>query len=253
MKNERKEIKDVKKLLGNPKIIFVCSGPGVGKTTYCQKLVAEFGYTHISMGALFLKEIEKGNKEGERIKKFFSDGGIIPYEITVNVLTKALLANPSKHYIIDGFPRAVDQAQHFEQTICEMQQIIYLEASRNFMTDRLLKRCDMSDRIDDIPDKCKKRVQSFYDQTIPVFDYYQSFGKVRTINAEADTAEVYNQIKNAIMPQTMFVIGPKASGKSQVGKNIADRTNMQLINFTEFIHSNGLRGKGDEEVTLCLI
>ena len=55
------------------------------------------------------------------------------------------------------------------------------------------------------------------------------------------------------MPQTMFVIGPKASGKSQVGQNIADRTNMNLINFNDFVSKNGLRGKGDEEITMALI
>ena len=107
--------------------------------------------------------------------------------------------------------------------------------------------------MDDNPDTCNKRIQNFYDQTIPVFDYYQNFGKLRTIEASGDVADIYNSIKNAIMPQTMFVIGPKASGKSQVGQNIADRTNMNLINFTEFVGANGLKGKNDEEVTMALI
>lgn len=106
--NEKKEPKDIKKLVGNPKIIFLMGGPGTGKGAYCQKLVGEFGYTHISMGALFTKEIAKGNKEGERIKKIVQDGGIIPYEMTVNVLTNAMIASPSKHYLIEGFPRAID-------------------------------------------------------------------------------------------------------------------------------------------------
>ena len=57
--NDKKEPKDIKKLVGNPKIIFLMGGPGTGKGGYCQKLVGEFGYTHISMGALFQKEIAK--------------------------------------------------------------------------------------------------------------------------------------------------------------------------------------------------
>lgn len=57
--NDKKEPKDIKKLVGNPKIIFLMGGPGTGKGAYCQKLVGEFGYTHISMGALFQKEIAK--------------------------------------------------------------------------------------------------------------------------------------------------------------------------------------------------
>ena len=59
MKNDKKEAKDIKKLIGNPKIIFVVGGPGLGKAAYCQKLVGEFGYTHISMGAVFQAEMAK--------------------------------------------------------------------------------------------------------------------------------------------------------------------------------------------------
>lgn len=68
------------------------------------------------------------------------------------------------------------------------------------MQDRLLKRADMSDRIDDVPDTIRKRVQNFYDQTVPVFEYYATFGKLRTINADRDVTEIYNDMKNAIMP-----------------------------------------------------
>jgi uridine kinase len=52
-KEEKKAPEDIKRAIGNPKIIFIMGGPGSGKGDYCQKLVGEFGYTHISMGALF--------------------------------------------------------------------------------------------------------------------------------------------------------------------------------------------------------
>jgi adenylate kinase len=53
-------------------------------------------------------ESTKGTKDGERIKKIMSDGGLVPHELTVQILINALLANPSKSYLIDGFPRATD-------------------------------------------------------------------------------------------------------------------------------------------------
>jgi len=59
-------------------------------------------------------EMVKGTKEGERIRKIVNEGNLVPYELTVQVLQNALLANPSKNYLIDGFPRALDQAIHFE-------------------------------------------------------------------------------------------------------------------------------------------
>ena len=51
--------RDLKKLLGNPKIIFVIGGPASGKSTQCEKIVEEFGFTHISIGDLLRQEIEK--------------------------------------------------------------------------------------------------------------------------------------------------------------------------------------------------
>jgi adenylate kinase family enzyme len=105
---EEPEKIDIKAMLGNPKITFVIGAPGSGKGTQCDKLVEEFGYTHISTGDLMRIEGKKGTKEGEQIRKRMKDGLLVPYETTVQVLINALIANPSQNYLIDGFPRAVD-------------------------------------------------------------------------------------------------------------------------------------------------
>jgi adenylate kinase family enzyme len=116
------QMPDVKKVLGNPKITFVLGGPASGKGTQCAKLVEEFGYTHISTGDLFRAEVAKvsnvlscpvlhfilhtqitdtntllqGSREGEMMKRIMNEGGLIPYQLTVQVLVNALIANPSK-------------------------------------------------------------------------------------------------------------------------------------------------------------
>ena len=81
--------------MGTPKIIFVVGGPASGKGTQCAKLVEEFGYTHISTGDAMRAEVKSGSKEGEKIKKIMDDGCLVPFELTVQCLTNALLANPS--------------------------------------------------------------------------------------------------------------------------------------------------------------
>jgi adenylate kinase family enzyme len=53
-------------------------------------------------------EMKKGSKEGEQIQKIVTEGGLVPFELTVQVLINALITNPSKNYLIDGFPRAQD-------------------------------------------------------------------------------------------------------------------------------------------------
>jgi len=97
--------------------VITIGGPASGKGTQCAKLVEEFGYTHISVGDLMRLEKDKvglkfitvkGTKDGEQIKKIMADGGLVPFELTVQILINGLIANPSKNYLIDGFPRAVD-------------------------------------------------------------------------------------------------------------------------------------------------
>jgi len=92
-------------------------------------LVEEFGYTHISTGDLFRAEVQKGSREGEMMKRIMNEGGLIPYQLTVRVLVNALIAQPSKNYLIDGFPRAIDQAIYFEQIVGEAQTVLYFNTS----------------------------------------------------------------------------------------------------------------------------
>lgn len=54
-----------------------------------------------------------------------AEGGLVPHELTVQILVNALIANPSKNYLLDGFPRSVQQAEFFEQTVMECQQVLF--------------------------------------------------------------------------------------------------------------------------------
>ena len=110
-----------------------------------------------------------------------------------------------------------------------------------------MKRAETSGREDDNAETIKKRIQQYFDQSMPVVDYYKRFGKVRRIDATGSISEVYKQSKDAVLPQTIFVIGPKGSGKTTISKNLSDRTNAAYINFVDFKKANGLKDKGDEQ------
>mmetsp|Transcript_80463 Transcript_80463/g.111496 ORF Transcript_80463/g.111496 Transcript_80463/m.111496 type:complete len:121 (+) Transcript_80463:311-673(+) len=117
-------------------------------------------------------EMAKGTKEGERIRKIVNEGNLVPYELTVQVLQNALLANPSKNYLIDGFPRALDQAIHFEQNICETQTVLYYKVPEEICTERCLMRGEETGRSDDNVDAIKKRYKNYIEQTKSVIDLY---------------------------------------------------------------------------------
>lgn len=121
------------------------------------------------------------------------------------------------------------------------------------MTERCAARADTSGRPDDHADVVKKRVQNFVDHTEQVIEYYKKFGKVRKINSEGGVGETYAKTKEAVLPQTMFIVGAKASGKTKVAADLEHRTNMNLINFPEFVKKNDLSHLDDENVVLTLI
>lgn len=86
-----------------------------------------------------------------------------------------------------------------------------------------------------------------------MIDYYQRFNKVARIDATGDIADVYRQTKQAILPQTMFILGPKASGKTLIAQNVAERTNMTMINFDQFVEAHDLKDTDDERKMMALL
>ena len=82
------------------------------------------------------------------------------------------------------------------------------------MLERCLKRGETSGRSDDKEEILKNRVNEFFKSSVPVVDFYSNFNKVHRIYAAVGVSEVYEHTKNALLPQTFFLIGPKGSGKS---------------------------------------
>ena len=191
------EIKDLKKTLGFvPKVTFVVGGPACGKRDMCKKLVEEFDYQYISVGDLMRKEAEAETKEGERLKKTLSDGSLVPTESSVAILVNGMIANPSKAYLVDGFPRTTEQAIHFEQNVLECQTIISFECSSDVLKERCAKRADATGLPEHSPDVYNKKITEFEEQTKATIDYYDKFGKVRKIDANgSDIGKIFDQAK----------------------------------------------------------
>ena len=87
----------------------------------CEKLVKDWEFIHLSAGDLLRQEQQRaGSEYGELIKKFIQEGEIVPLEITVGLLQKAMHENIMKDrrkFLIDGFPRKMDQAVAFEANV----------------------------------------------------------------------------------------------------------------------------------------
>lgn len=193
----------------NVTVLFVLGGPGAGKGTQCANLVREYGFTHLSAGDLLRAEQERpGSQFGSLIKEYIKDGKIVPMEVTVQLLENAMTEVLSKSssdttkakgkFLIDGFPRKMDQALKFEETVCPAKFVLFFDCPEEEMQKRLLKRGETSGRSDDNAESIKKRFKTFVDTSMPVVDYFEKQGRVVKVLAVKAPDDVYRETRQKI-------------------------------------------------------
>uniref|UniRef100_A0A6I8R5J5 Adenylate kinase isoenzyme 1 n=1 Tax=Xenopus tropicalis TaxID=8364 RepID=A0A6I8R5J5_XENTR len=186
--------------LKNSKIIFVVGGPGSGKGTQCEKIVHQYGYTHLSTGDLLRAEVSSGSERGKHLSAIMEKGELVPLDTVLDMLKEAMIAkaDTSKGYLIDGYPREVKQGEEFEKKIGPPSLLLYIDAGSDTMVKRLLKRGETSGRADDNEATIKKRLETYYKATEPVIAMYEGRGIVRKINAEGSVDDVFKQVSTAL-------------------------------------------------------
>ncbi|KAG2564640.1 UMP-CMP kinase 2-like [Panicum virgatum] len=176
-----------------PFIAFVLGGPGSGKGTQCTKIASDFGFAHLSAGDLLRHEIASGSEKGELILDTIKEGRIVPSEITVELIRKAMETSNANKVLIDGFPRCEENRIAFERIVGrEPDVVVFFDCPEDEMVKRLLGR--NQGRVDDNIETIKKRLKVFESLNIPVIDYYSSRGKVRKINATGTADEIFDAV-----------------------------------------------------------
>ncbi|CAG8561783.1 5261_t:CDS:2, partial [Acaulospora morrowiae] len=177
-------------------VIFVLGGPGSGKGTQCAKMVEDFGFLHLSAGDLLREEQKRpGSEFGGLIQDYIKNGKIVPSDITIALLYKAMIENDCDRVLIDGFPREMHQALQFEDEVVEPASILYFECTEEVMLERLLKRGETSGRIDDNIESITKRFKTFIETSYPVVEHYKKLNKVHTISCTDSVDVVYSKVK----------------------------------------------------------
>jgi len=188
--------------LKNIKVYFVLGGPGSGKGTQCDKIVAKYGFTHLSTGDLLRDEVASGSERAGKLKEIMARGDLVPLE-TISELLKEMMikkGRDSNGFLIDGYPREIQQGLKFEEEVANVTGVIYFEVSDETMTKRLLKRAETSGRVDDNLETIKKRLRTFHDQTRPAIEHYNKQSKVKMIAAECSVDEIFAQVVDYLGP-----------------------------------------------------
>jgi adenylate kinase len=195
--------------------------PGSGKGTIAERLEKEFHWKHISAGELLREEVAKGTTIGKDIQKVLEQGRLVPNEL-VNEIVR-LEIQGRKHYILDGFPRSLEQAKHIQDITIDLA--LDVEVSEKEVIARLAGRricaqgkhsyhfqyrppkkagiCDYDKsrlirRKDDRPATIKKRFVVYRKETEPVIRYYQRKGLLQRIDGKGSPEEVYRNVKRIL-------------------------------------------------------
>ncbi|KAF3912130.1 hypothetical protein ABW21_db0205130 [Orbilia brochopaga] len=183
----------------NVKVIFVLGGPGVGKGTQCANLVKDYDFVHLSAGDLLREERSRsGTEYGELIETYIKEGKIVPMEVTIVLLENAMKRSieAGKHkFLIDGFPRQMDQALKFEEVVVPSQFTLFFDCDEDTMTKRITERGKTSGRSDDNPESMLKRFRTFKETSMPVVNYFDGLKKVVTIDGAKSVDAVYKDVK----------------------------------------------------------
>uniref|UniRef100_A0A8B9V8I7 Adenylate kinase isoenzyme 5 n=1 Tax=Anas zonorhyncha TaxID=75864 RepID=A0A8B9V8I7_9AVES len=176
-------ILDFSEDLRKSNIIFVVGGPGSGKGSQCEQLVKKYGFTHLSTGDLLQNELSSLSERSKLIKDIMECGEPVPGGIVLELLKEAMVANlgDTKGFLIDGYPRELNEAKEFESKIGEPKLVFCLDCSAETMSSRLLMRSQSSQHFDSA-ETIKEGIESYYQAAKPVIAYYEKKAQLCKVN-----------------------------------------------------------------------
>lgn len=205
--------------------IILLGAPGCGKGTFSEYLVNKYKVSHLSTGNLFRKRMEEKGLYWEELKNYIMKGQLVPDDL-VNKIVKTELLNfkANDSYILDGYPRTIEQAE-FLSTIANIDATIYLDVDESILEKRLVGRrmcskckkiyniyfyppknegfCDDDNEIliqrkDDNVDVIKDRLDAYNKNTFPLVDYYQKKNLLIKIDGTKTKEEIIAEFDKII-------------------------------------------------------
>ena len=169
--------------LGRMRIVML-GGPGSGKSTYTEYLIKHFNITHIYPGGMLRKEIEKGSEIGKIAKSIVDRGEFVPNQIVLELIKNKVAQSP-KGYVLDGWPRYMQQVEDMEKNEIGYDYSVFLDVSTEEVMRRLLAR----GRADDTEEIIGNRIELYKKETGPVIEYLRKKPGFIEIKAEGGTPE----------------------------------------------------------------
>ena len=205
--------------------------PGAGKGTQAEKIIAEYIIPHISTGDMFRAAMANETALGLKAKSYMDQGALVPDEVTNGIVKERLAeSDTEKGFLLDGFPRTLEQAQALDQMLTELGKkidaVIDIHVPEDILVDRLAgrymcrecgatyhkifnpttvegtcDRCgghDFYQREDDKPETVKNRLAINIKNSEPILAYYKEEGLLQSIDGNREIDTVFEDVKKII-------------------------------------------------------
>ena len=169
--------------LGRMRVVML-GGPGSGKSTYTEYLIKHFEISHVYPGDMLRKEVEKNSEIGKEIKDLMAKGKFAPNEIVLELIKKKVEQSP-KGYVLDGWPRYMQQVEDMQKAEIGYDYAVFLNVSKEEVMRRLLAR----GRADDTEEIINDRIALYKKETGPVVVFFRIQPGFIEIKAEGGTPE----------------------------------------------------------------
>ena len=183
--------------------LLIMGPPGVGKGTQAKIIKDKLRITHISTGELLRQEIDETTEVGIVAKKYIDQGKLVPDNYLFTIVNERLGRSDCKDgYILDGFPRTLNQANGLEKIMGgfdhSLNRAISLYADEDALVERLVKRGENSGRSDDTSQIIRNRQKIYWQQTAPLLDFYEERGLLNNVNGLGEIREITERILTII-------------------------------------------------------
>lgn len=198
--------------------LVLLGAPGAGKGTQAVKIAEKYGIVHISTGDIFRKNLKEGTPVGLKAKAYIDKGQLVPDEVTCEIVAERLKeADCKKGFMLDGFPRNVEQAKALEK-MTDIDLVLNIDVDLNKLMARLTgrrvcagcgesyhvstfteKKCpkcggDVIQRADDTEETVGKRLHVYTEQTQPLIDFYEKKGKLKSVDGMQNIDDVFADV-----------------------------------------------------------
>jgi adenylate kinase len=123
---------------GSAPLVVIAGPPAAGKGTQCDKIKEKYGYVHISTGDILRENVKQGTDLGKKAKEYMDAGALVPSELIVDLVKDRLAKDDVKEKgcLLDGFPRAPDQAQAMADAGIAVDKFLVIKVPDETLVER---------------------------------------------------------------------------------------------------------------------